>query len=499
MNAGRPLQQLAACFVLPVEDSLESIFDSVKHTALIHQSGGGTGFSFSRLRPKDDTVRTTGGVASGPVSFMRIFNMATEVIRQGGTRRGANMGILSATHPDILEFIAAKRSGTEFANFNISVAVTEAFMEAALAGRDIPLVNPHTRAVVRTMSARAILDRIVEQAWATGDPGLVFLDRINRDNPTPQLGPMESTNPCGEQPLLPYEPCNLGSINLRAMLREAGRRRELDWERLRAAVRTAVHFLDNVIDMSRYPLDEIDRMAKANRKIGLGIMGFADMLIALGIPYDSDEALGIASELMSFVRAEAWERSRQLADERGVFPNYQGSRYEAEGGPRLRNATVTTIAPTGTLSIIAGCSSGIEPLFALSFSRHVLGNMELPEVNDLFLQAAKERGILTSDLLLHITAGGSIRDRHEVPEDLQRLFVTAFDVSPDWHVRMQAAFQRHTDNAVSKTINLLPTATKDDVRQVFLLAYREGVKGITVYRSGSKHGQVLTCANPAFC
>jgi ribonucleoside-diphosphate reductase alpha chain len=499
MNAGRPLQQLAACFVLPVEDSLESIFESVKETALIHQSGGGTGFSFSHLRPKNDTVRTTGGVASGPVSFMRVFNTATEVVKQGGTRRGANMGILSVDHPDILEFIAAKADNKELSNFNISVAVTEGFMQAVEKNADLQLINPANRKVTGSLKARRVFDRIVEMAWKTGDPGLVFLDRINRDNPTPQLGEMESTNPCGEQPLLPYEPCNLGSINLSRMLRERRNGQEIDWDKLERSVQTGVHFLDNVIDMGRYPIDLIDRMAKGNRKIGLGVMGFADMLIRLGIPYDSGEALAIGERIMKFVKEKGWEMSEKIARDRGVFPNFPGSTYSRKGGPQLRNATVTTVAPTGTLSIIAGCSSGIEPLFALSYERHILGDVTLPEVHAYFIDTAKKRRFYSDSLLMRVTSGVSIRNITEVPEDVRRIFTTAFDIAPEWHVRMQAAFQRHTDNAVSKTINFPPQATVEDVRRAYLLAYQAGVKGITIFRSGSKSEQVLTCADPLYC
>jgi ribonucleoside-diphosphate reductase alpha chain len=409
------------------------------------------------------------------------------------------MGILRVDHPDILEFISAKADAKELANFNISVSMTEDFMHSVEVDGDLALVNPRTRQVVKTLKARSVFDRIVKMAWKTGDPGVVFLDRINRDNPTPQLGAMESTNPCGEQPLLPYEPCNLGSVNLGIMLTPSNGSYEIDWDRIEETVRIGVNFLDNVIDVSRYPLDEIDRMAKGNRKIGLGVMGFADMLIQLGIPYDSEEALKTGEEIMKFVQDKGRLYSAELARKRGVFPNYPGSRYDRAGGPALRNATVTTVAPTGTLSIIAGCSSGIEPFFALSFTRHILGDVELPEINEYFLGTAKKRGFFSDTLLMRLMAGESIQHMAEVPEDVKRLFVTAFDIAPSWHVRMQAAFQRHTDNAVSKTINFPPQATEEDVRTAFLLAYREGVKGITIFRSGSKSEQVLTCADPLYC
>ncbi|WKZ32327.1 MAG: adenosylcobalamin-dependent ribonucleoside-diphosphate reductase [Thermodesulfobacteriota bacterium] len=499
MNAGRRLQQLAACFVIPVDDSLESIFKAVKNTALIHQSGGGTGFSFSRLRPADDIVSSTGGAASGPVSFMRVFNAATEAIKQGGTRRGANMGVLRVDHPDVIQFITVKEDPAEFRNFNLSVAVTDLFMRALDEGGSYELVNPRTGAPAGKLSASEVFGLIARSAWRSGEPGVLFIDRINRMNPTPRLGPFEATNPCGEQPLLPYEPCNLGSINLGKMVKDERGAWALDWEKLQNTVDLSVRFLDDVIEMSKYPTSEIDAMAKGNRKVGLGVMGFADLLVRLRLRYGSDESIAFARRLMRFISERAWEASRALARERGPFPNIMGSVFDKPGAAPVRNATVTTIAPTGTLSIIAACSSGIEPFFSLSYIRQVLNGVEIPEVNPLVAEVAKEEGFHNESLIEHVARGGDLRDRDEVPERIRDIFVAAYELPPEAHIKMQAAFQEYTDNAVSKTINLPPDASVEDVRAAYLAAWSLGCKGVTVYRSGTRAEQVLTCKSPLYC
>ena len=524
MNAGAPLGQLSACFVIPVDDSIESIFDALKYAALIHKSGGGTGFSFSRLRPEGDIVRTTKGVASGPVSFMRIFDVATDVIKQGGKRRGANMGILRVDHPDILDFVYAKTKEGMLTNFNISVAVTDKFMEAVEEGRDINLINPRTGQPQGKMNARYLFDMMVYNAWRTGDPGIIFIDRINKHNPTPHLGQIESTNPCGEQPLLPFESCNLGSVNLSLMVkRNKDGGYEVDWKKLREVVRVAVHFLDNVIDANNYPLPQVEERTLLTRKIGLGVMGWAELLFKLKIPYDSEEALNLARRVMEYINYYSKVESINLAKERGSFPAFEGSIYDG-GYPRfpfeaddeerhltlnwdelrekikkygIRNATTTTIAPTGTISIIAGTSSGIEPLFALAFFRRVLGGVSLFEINPVFEEVLRERGLYSEELIHEVARVGSVQHIDKIPEDIKRIFVTALDIDVDWHVKMQAVFQEFTDNAVSKTINLRYESSPEDVREAFILAYRLKCKGITIYRYGSKGEQVLYVGKPS--
>ena len=508
MNAGRPLGQLSACFVLPVDDALSNgksgIYDTLRAMALVHQSGGGTGFGFSRLRPKNDVVRSTMGVASGPVSFMKLYDASTDVVKQGGTRRGANMGILRVDHPDILEFIACKNDITQVTNFNISVAVTDAFMQALEQGRPYDLVHPRTGKVVGQLDAHEVFRKIVHGAWKTGEPGVFFIDRANRYNPVPRLGSYEATNPCGEQPLLAYDVCNLGSINLGVFVQDG----DVDWDRLRDAVHLCTHFLDNVIDANKYPLEEIDDLAKRIRRIGLGVMGWADLLVRLGVPYDSDEAVALGRKLMEFVDEESKRASEKLAGQRGAFPEWEHSIWgpdascarDAQGERirpmrRLRNCNLTTVAPTGTISIIAGCSSGIEPLFAVAFMRNQAGVL-MPDVNEDFVAIARREGWYADDLVQRIAESGHIHF-DEVPAGWQRVFVTAHDVTPEWHIRMQAAFQAFTDSAISKTCNFPHSATEEDVEQIYRLAFQLECKGVTVYRDGAREMQVLSTGSTA--
>ncbi len=488
MNAGTELNQLSACFVIPVEDSIDGIFKAVWDMAKVQKSGGGTGFSFSRLRPKGDIVKTTKGVASGPISFIKIFDASTEQIKQGGKRRGANMGVLNVHHPDIEQFINAKREEGILRNFNLSVAVTDAFVKALRNNEEYDLTNPKTKELVKKESARRIFDLIIDGAWRNGEPGTVFIDTINKYNPTPNVGKIESTNPCGEQPLLPYESCNLGSINVANFARKGS----IDWDYLKDVVWTSVRFLDDVIDMNGYPIMEIENNTMSNRKVGLGVMGFADLLFKLRIPYDTKEGIEFAEKLMSFIQDESHKASAALAEERGEFPNWKGSLWEEEG-MKVRNATTTTTAPTGTISIIANCSSGIEPAYALAFRRrNILDGEEFFEVNSVLEDCLRDEGIYTDELISKIAEAGTIQDIEEIPEDLKRIFKCSLDISPEWHVKMQAAFQKYTDNAVSKTINLPNNATRKDVEDAFLLAYDLDCKGVTVYRDGSREEQVLS-------
>jgi ribonucleoside-diphosphate reductase alpha chain len=487
MSAGTSNGQLVACFVLPVEDSIKGIFSTLRNAAIIHKSGGGTGFSFSRIRPEGDTVRSTKGSSSGPLSFMRIFDQATETMKQGGMRRGANMAMLRVDHPDILKFVQAKSNEDAFNNFNFSVAITDSFVNAAKKRRTFYLRNPHTRRIAKEIDSSGLLDEIAKQAWQTGEPGVIFIDEINKHNPTPNVGIMEATNTCGEQPLLPYESCVLGSINLSKVVANG----IILWNKLESLSRIGVHFLDNIIDVTNYPIPKTAEITRANRKIGLGVMGFADMLVKLRIPYDSDKAVLTAREVMKFVSGKARDESVRLAQSRGSFRNFDGSFWNKKGYGTMRNATVTTIAPTGTISMIAGCTQSIEPIFAIAPYRNIMENMQALGINSLFVEELMRRDIYTEKLSKEVMMSGSIQNISGIPEDLRRIFVTALDVRPEWHVRVQAAFQQYTDNAVAKTVNMPPETTIEDVRKILLLAHELGCKGITVYRNGSRSKQVI--------
>lgn len=491
-GAGTKLGQLAACFVLPIEDDMKHILKTQMDMGIIHKSGGGTGFSFSRLRPKNDVVGSTGGVSSGPIGFLQMYNDTTECIKQGGTRRGANMGILRIDHPDILEFISYKEKEGTLNNFNISVALTEEFMQALEKDEEYQLINPRDKKVVKKLKASEVFDTIVQGAWRNGEPGIIFLDKINAKNPTPKAGQIEATNPCGEQPLLPYESCNLGAINLKKFTKEKNGRNEIDWEKLDRIIPKVVHFMDNVVDANRYPIPEIREKTLKNRKIGITVMGFADLLYLLEIPYDSIEGIEMAEKVMGYIEKRSHEESAKLAQARGEFPHFKGSIWDKPGSPKMRNAATTSCNPTGTLSIIGSCSSGIEPFFALAYTKTVMDGTALPEVNEHFLKVAKDKGFYSEELLQEVLKKGSIQEIPEIPNDIKDVFKISSDIAPEWHVRMQAAFQKHTDGAISKTINFPNSATIDDVRKAYLLAYKLDCKGLTVYRDGSRTVQVLT-------